>query len=457
VLLGFDLRTRKPLFLDGWGLRASGDLNGLVMRVDGMRSAGKSTFMKALTLRIMGLQAGLNADGYPNSLRVRITDQKAEGGKPEYDALTRLLQSEVIRPVEDGLKINPFDPSMGDLISMLETSVNLAETVIGRALKGFEPLAHQVAVAKMYRDFRDVSSLEVLESIFMRLTLEDVEAYFRDNSHVLVAELTNSLQEKPQLMDQLRLLIDRPNNLPREQFQEDAARQAAAISRLTKGEYGGFFGRGMSIRSLLAQQVATIDRTGMSPRVRTIFEALMWRWQTWALQHNDTSLIPHVNIGDEAQESYGSLMFLRFYDDYVRKARAFHTWDIQATQFSGSLDMTGAEGSEERQLAKNIGLGVSMRIIGKQPNDAETLHGLTALGLSEEDASFCTGLPMGCFGLKLPDRPVVFFQMVLTSHELAVVRSDAANSAMMRRVGVYDLEDIRRSVLEAAESTTEGV
>jgi hypothetical protein len=449
MLWGIDLRTRKPLFIDGWALRDEGVLNGLVLRADGIRGSGKSTFLKVMAFRMMSLQAGRDTDGRPEAFRVRITDQKPENGRPEYERLTQALQSEVIRPIKDSRKINPFDPEMGDLFSLLETSINLAETLQGHPLTGLAPLAHQVAVSKMYFELREASSPEVLEAIFMRLTVEDVKHYYDQANAELIAQLQQRLEDRPDLMERFASLLEQPNKLPAEAFEAAASEQGAVMSRLTKGEYGVLFGQGTSMRSLLSQPVATIDRSGMSLKVRTIFEALIWRWQSWALEHDQRDLIPHLEIGDEEHDSYASLMYLRFYDDYVRKARAFHTWSMRATQFSTQLDQIGDEGSEARQLAKSISLGVSMRVIGRQQNDADVLNGLTALGLSDEDAQFCTTLPTGCFGLKIPDLPVIFFQMLLTPTELDLVQSNAATKRMMARVNVNDLPEVQARIAAA--------
>lgn len=454
VPLGPDLRTGKFLFIDGYGERESGGLNGLITRTSGVREAGKSAFLKSFALRCLGLQAGLDEDGYPLPLRARITDQRHEDGQGEYTQLTEALQSEVISPVKLG-NINPLDTEMGDEMSLLETAINLSESVLERPLRNFEPLAHQVAMAKMFYELRDKACPSLYERILRGLTIEDVNAYYERHDTALKAALADGdIDTEWELMSkELQLVFKKPSVLPARAFEQDAAQMAASMTQLLLGDYGNLFGDGISIRSMLSQPVTTIDQTGMSVKMRNIFGALMGKWQVWAMENNALDLLPHVNIGDEVQDDYKSLMWLRFYDDFVRKARAYHMWDIKATQFDGRLQSIGPEGSEQRELAKTIDLGVSMRFIFKQPKDTEVLQGLSELGFSDADAWLTTSLPQGCCALWLPDRPVVFFQYILTSLEVPLVVSNFANKRMMQRANVWSFEEIQRRAEEVGSVT----
>lgn len=454
IPLGPDLRTGKFLFIDGYGEREDDQLNGLITRVSGIRGSGKSTFLKTFSFRALGLQAGLDEFGYPLSLRCRITDQRHENGQGEFTEVTEALQSEVISPVKLG-NINVFDTSMGDELSLLETAINLSESVLDRRLRDFEPLAHQVAMAKMFQDeFRAKACPSLYERILRGLTIEDVDAYYERYDTALKTVLKGDIDAEWELVDKnLQLLFKRPAVLPIQAFQQDAAQMAASMTQLLYGDYGNLFGDTVSLRDMLSQPVTTIDQTGMSVKMRNIFSSLMGKWQVWAMENNVLDLLPHVNIGDEVQDDYKSLMWLRFYDDFVRKARAYHMWDIRATQFDSRLQTLGPEGSEQRELAKTIDLGVSMRFIFKQARDTEVLQSLSNLGFSDADAWATTSLPKGCCALWMPDRPVNFFQYILTPLEYGLVQSNYANQRMMQRANVWSFEEIQRRAEEAGSIT----
>ena len=448
---GRDMRTGEKFCVDVHELRANGTLNGLIMRIDGQRGAGKSAMMKSLALRMLGTQAGLDpVTRLPLPLHARIVDQKPEDGAPEYGELTEALRTKVIKPVEEG-KINPLDATMGDEVSLLELAINLSETVLGRPLQRHEPLAHQIAVSKMFHDYHGESSPDVLEGLLRTLDEDDKDHYYRAHDEQLMRKLKERGNLDPELIVRLDAVLHRPHNIPMDVLRADAAQMATSMGRLLRGDFGGIFGGGISMREMLSQQIATIDRTGMNQKAKVIFDALMWRWQTWALDHNDQTLIPHLNIGDEEADSYQSLMYLRFYDEFQRKARAFHTWDMRAVQVSSQLARAGSEGSEIRELAKSIDRGVAIRVIGKQlENDEEILHDITRLGVSDLDAWMCTQLDTGCFGLKLGDLPMMFFQYLLTEPEKEIVKSNKAAQRMNERTDVHRLATIEERLEKLA-------
>jgi hypothetical protein len=451
------------LLIDGWGWREPGDngeppeVNGLVARCGGLRESGKSTLMKSLAIRLPGMQAGLDDSRYPLTFRERITDQRFEGEAGEYTDLTEALRSKVIHPMELG-GINCLDSAMGDELSLLETAINLSETVRGRQLTGYQPLAHQVAMHKMYNtERRAVAGPNLYERILRGLTIEDAWEYDRTRDESLKKRLEWRAGDNPGLLKQLNLDFNATSVISKENFESDAGEMAASFSQLLHGDYGSLFGDKISLSNLLGQEVTTVYQSGMSIKMRNVFDALMGKWMVWAMENNRPDMIPHLNIGDEAQDSYKSLMWLRFYDDYVRKARSYHMWDIRSTQFEGRLRTIGPAGSEQRELAETIDLGVSMRFIGKQPKDADILESLTDMGFSDEDAWFTTNLPQGCFALKLPDRPAVFFQHIVTEVESRLIKTNRSNERMMNRANVWSFEEIRRRALEmGTEEVREG-
>jgi hypothetical protein len=460
---GRDLRTGEKLCVDVQALRLDGTLNGLIMRNIGIRGAGKSAWQKSISFRMLAAQAGLDESGYPLPMHIRIIDQKPEDGEPEYEEESKALRTKVTKPAKEG-KLNPLEAAMGDEVSLLEVAINLSETVLGRRLQRHEPLAHQIAVSKMYHEYQAESSPEVLEGFLRTLDEEDKNAYYAQHDAMLIAKLRERAKLQPQLIDQLQASLARPHNIPMDALQADAAQMATSMGQLLRGEYGGIFGGGNSMREMLSQRIATIDRTGMNPKARVIFDALMWRWQSWALDNNDQTLIPHLSIGDEEADSYQSLMYLRFYDEFQRKARAFHTWDMRAVQVNSQLAMAGAEGSETRELAKSIDRGVSIRVWGRQLEDDEVLQDITRHGTSDLDAWMCTQLDVGCFGVKFGEWPMIFFQHLLTPTERGIVQTNRAAQRMNERTNVHQLPAVEerlkklatiREEREAAEPPTE--
>lgn len=449
VPLGPNPRTGKIVFIDPPHWREADEetgsepvSNGLIGRVDGVREGGKSTFLKSLCIRLFGMQAGLDERGHPRQFRERVTSNRQEGGQDEYKLLNDAMRGKHFSPTDLG-HINPFDIDMGDEISMLETAINLSESVIGHKLVRYQPLAHQVAMAAMHRKY-EVTSPNILAAILSTQTLADVNEYYELHNRRLISKLEGQLKDKPRLLEQLQVLLGKPQVIPAAQFEEDSATMAASMNQLLHGDYGNLFGDEVSLSSLLSEPFVTIDQSQMSVKMRNIFDALMGKWMVWAMDNDRTDLIPHFNAGDEAQESYKSLMWLRFQDDFVRKARSYPTFDLRSTQYSSRLQELGDATSEERKLAETINLGVSIRFIGKQPDDDNVMQSLHHLGFSDYDAEMTKRYPQGRFALKLPGRKPVVFDHKLVPLEVPVIQSNIASKRMNERVNVWTLEEFRR-------------
>lgn len=454
IPLGPDVKTGKFLMIDPYKLREPDEetdrppeVNGLIGDLDGVREAGKSAFMKSLSVRAYGMQAGLDENGYPKEFRTRINSQRQEAGADEYEKVCQEMRGMKVSPLE--LKrINVLDGSMGDEVSLLNTAINLAETDLNRLLQGFEPLAHQVAMATMWRDYRDEVGLTLYQSLLSNQTVEDAEAYYTEHNNRLIKKMEAKLIDKPKLLKQLQLRLARPATIPKEQFEHDSAAMGATMLRLLHGDYGNLLGDDVNMRDFLSHPFLVIDQTQMNQKQRNIFNGVMADWMVYAMDHNMPELVPHLSLGDESQDDRKSLMWLRGHDNFVRKARSYHTWDIRATQYTSRLTSIGTAGSEERELAKTISLGTSMRLIGRQPDDTDVLHSLCELGFSNFDAYATTQYPTGRFALKLPDRRPIVFDYILSPLEVPLVASNKATKDMLKRTNVWDAMKIRDHVAQ---------
>lgn len=452
IPLGPEVRTGKFLFLDQYGLRESNpaerkhpEVNGLICELDGVREAGKSAFMKSFGVRAYGMQAGLDEDGYPIEFRTRISSQRQEAGSDEYDRTCKAMHGRKISPMELG-RINALDATLSDEVGMLNTAINLAETDLGRRLQGLEPLAHQVAMATMWHEYGESSDLVIYEQLLRNQTIEDAHAYYTEHNRRLAAKMEEKLKDKPKLLEQLQLRLERSVNIPQHEFERDSATMAATMHRLLYGDYGNLLGDEVFMRDFLGDPFLVIDQSQMTPRQRNIFNALIGDWMVHAMDHNMPELVPHLSMGDESQDDRKSLMWLRNHDNFVRKARSYHTMDIRATQYQTLLRSMGAPDSEERKLAEAISLGTSMRIVGKQPNDADVLDALCKQGFSNFDAELTTTFDTGRFALKLPKRKPIVFDYVLTPLEEPIVASNDATKKMLQRTNVWDAMKIRDHV-----------
>jgi energy-coupling factor transporter ATP-binding protein EcfA2 len=437
VWLGIDMFTRKPVLFDPWRLKLQGKIHSTVFLVLGEKGSGKTTLMQSVAARLMARQAGINGNGEPISMRTRIHDRKREGGDPEYKSLTEHMMSEVVS-LNRAASINIFDPSMkmGEW-DILETAVNVCEFANNDVpLQDFQPLALQVAVHRMLREFPELMSPEVLRLLLWNLNKKDVDDYYQRQNRQVADMFREMIADAPadsrlDLERQLEFMDVSSTNVPESKFRDDAALVASYLNRLLAGDFGRIIGGNNSLRSLLSTNMGTWDWTGVNDKARTVVESMLWKWQEVALNNNDLELIPHINIGDEEHEAFYNLMYLRFRSAAIKKARQIHTADFRATQYLPDLTNAGDEGSEKRTLASGIVRGTGLLFIGKQPNDPEVLRSLARYFRSKQDLSYLTQLPVGCFAVASQDRPPIFYRHVLTDTEYGLFQSDAAAKSMV--------------------------
>jgi hypothetical protein len=444
-----------------------------------MRETGKSAFWKSMGILLPGIQAGLTQEalGTIKSLqngahrpiteqdldifRVQFIDQKPEQGAGEYGRLREAMFGNVIRPGVDGY--NPFDPSMSDLLGMTEIAINLAETAEKRALVNYEPLALQIAVSTMYSNARQLCGPELLISILSGLSDEEIFDFQKQGKQRLQSMVNNRremlaseareqhLDDVPAGFAYVESLVSRDvteSNIDPAAVRRDAGLMAAAMTRLTQGDFGRITGDAPSVREQLRSHLLVVERLNMSPAASIVWDGIWAKWQTQMIEQNQTSYIPNLRVGDEEADAYNSIMYLRFRDEQSRKSRAIKTWNVNLVQFGERLAHAGDPESETRKLARAIQLGISQRIIGAMPYDDDVLDGLTQYGMSDADAHTITGLPVGCFAYKAMNKSVVFFQHILTSVAAKIVPSNAATEEVLDRYNVWSFEEVQRRATE---------
>ncbi|HVS58592.1 MAG TPA: hypothetical protein VHD60_02510 [Candidatus Saccharimonadales bacterium] len=453
IPLGIDLRTRRIVYFDPWMLKRDGFINATLFLVEGEKGGGKSTLMKSLGVRLSMMQAGINPmNSEPQFMRVRVHDRKPEDGEPEYKRLTDFLHSQIVS-LNRSASINLFDPAMKmDEADLLETAVNVCEMASGQPLRGFPLLALQVGVYRMLTEFAEAASPEILEHILRGLNSTDIGSYYWAHNERVAAQLQTKFSSESPIVKALLGNVGH-HNIPAQEFERDAALVASYIGRILRGDFGHIFGGQESLRDMLSQPMVTFDWTGLNEKARSMLAAMMWKWQTVALANNDLDLIPHISFRDEEHEAFRNLMYVRFMADSVTKARAYHTAEFISTQDELKLTTSGEEGSEIRRLTESIRRGIDTRFITRLPQDDAVLHHMSQLGISDLDLHMLTRLPVGCFGLKVPDRPILFFQHILTPSEYPLIQTDSANTRMTVRTPVLSTDELQRWVVQNGRTT----
>lgn len=458
AFLGYDMRTGQAVFMDFQLLKKLSIIHSAVILILGFKNHGKSALVKSLALRLLALQAGINPEtNLPTEARARLHDRKPEQGRGEYAPVADHMLCDTVSLAKEG-SLNLFDPLMGmNELDIIEVAINVAESISGERLPRYQPLAIQVGTHKMMSSsLIEIASPEVLEAILRSLTLSDVDDYYEYANTTLTSMYDKQIEENPALMQQLTLTLKQEHNIPEIAFREDAGLASAYFGRLLRADYGNLFGGNRSLRGLMTAPMTNIDWTGVTGKPAELLEAMMFKWQKIALERNDKELIPHLNVADEEHSALKNLMHARFRDEYVRKARAYETTDIQLTQYLTDLTRVGEDKSELRDLGQSINKGVGVRFFGRQSSDDDTLQETTRLGVSDEDAYFTTQLPVGCWGIQIPDQKIRWVQHTLLPAEWPLIDTNKANKTVTNRVAVSSLDHIQKRI-ESLGSITIGV
>lgn len=456
IPVGLDLRTRKVVMFDPWELKLRSIISGMIFLSLGERDTGKSTQLKTLMIRSMGLQATIDKlTGNPEPMRARLHGRKREGNEDEMAPTNNFLRGTLLR-LKDVSSLNLFDPSMGLAEwDMLEIAINIAEYSLGRELTGFQPLALQVGVHNMLKLSPEKICLETLERIVRTSSIEDIDAYFKDVDTKTDAMLKSAVVEnQPGVLTETKFTERKPHRVPAADYERDASSGAAALNRVIagRGDYGNTFGGTGSLRNYLQDPMLTLDWNGMGLRPRGLLEAMLQKWQAMAADRNDTSLIPHLNGSDEASEAMTSVAYSRFRVKNIIASRAYHTADYELAQNELQITEAGEEGTELRKNGRQISLGVGARWVFRQPENDAVLHGLhQTTGMSDQDLNYTTRMPNHCTALCIPNRPAVFMQWFITPTEVNLVGTNSAVESMSERVHVTSLDTYRERVRNLQE------
>lgn len=457
VWLGVDLDTGEHLFIDPWLLKHHGLVNSLMTMVLGQKGRGKSTLAKVLCMRLFSLAA---SNGH---LSIRLNNLKPEDGKAEYQGLSDHFRSTVVTLRNQ--QINIFDRRMlSEETDLLDVAVNVSEFSAGHPLQRYEPLALQVGMYRMLRDYDAMVSPEVLEGLLRRLDHRDVEEYYaavdgrlqqslgRHFSNEALSRLgPDERQRRSEMWSRLTNELTRPHHLDLAKFQHDASLTSSYLGRVIHGDMGKLFGGRGSLRPLLTQPATTLDWTGLNTKSTSLMRSLMWKTQTAALVQNDREVIPHLDIDDEDHGSWNNLIYARSKAEYHKIARAFPTMNLQLTHRLADYKSVGEAGSEQRQKATNMLRDIDIWFVGRQNDDHETLRDIQeTLGFSKPDAKQLTRLQTGQFALKIGDLKPIFFQLVLVPSEIPVVKTDRATARMVDRTMTANSPEVRRRLEQAA-------
>ncbi len=445
IPLGYDLRTGKPVMFFPWSL----DTHSTTFQIEGEKNAGKSTFMKVVMPRLLGLQAS-DPYGNPTLMRGRINSRKSEQGVAEFAPLTEALAS----PVYDiGLQgsINLFGLFRHEA-DLIEVAINIAQEIGGASLP---PQASSVAIMVAMRQIMtqtpEIVSPVVLEAVLRNLNIKDFEEYHRDNRVAALKQFETELTERPGLLNSLSIELPRYGDIDASYLH--AARYAAdCFAQLVHGNYGRAFGGTNSLYDVLSQQVVTLNWENMPENAQVILEAVLLKAEASAIvqakrdigEGRDLSgIIPHVNMSDEEGGAMKSLMHARFMAEKQNKSRAYPTADFRAVQYYGQITNAGDEGSELRGLAQEIENGVGCRIIFRQPSDTNFLERFSRLGMSDPDVELLPQLGRGQAFLLLRDHPPLLFQTVITETELPLVQTNSARANMVNAVPVWSSKEFQ--------------
>ncbi len=426
--LGYYLGSGRRFHFDPPQLMLNGDTDSLVASIYGNKNSGKSTLMKSLAVSVCSTQSGLPNDpsgcDMPYS-RMRSNDRKVnleaadfEGPlRGEFAPLMDYLVGETVSLANHG-RINPFDRQVFSAISELaEVAHLLAIGVTGRDLDIYEMTAISVAMHVMATEGK--VTLERLVPILAAPSRSDVEAYVKS-------------VEFGEGRDNIAILTD---DQLFHTYCDASSRMAFAFKELMGGVYGELFGGERSLYEVLAKDIVNLDWTGVPDKGSDLLETLVYKMQSTAMRKK-LPITVDIMINDEEGTRIKSLAHGLSFGQYVREARAFRTFSVQATQFS--TDMDNLEGPL-RKIGREIDAGTDIRIYGRQSADGETLESITRNRVTMEDALQTTILPRSCWGIKVKNRPMQFIQHIVPPSLLEVIETNRANKLAAARINTASL------------------
>jgi hypothetical protein len=418
--LGFYMGTREPFPFDPPQMMADGRIESQVAIAFAKKNHGKTTLAKTLVLRLGGVSAG----GRPT--RIFADDHRRNNGVPEWRILAHKLGC---KEIEFEQKLNLFDPGFG-----LSTSEYFAIAVDayshsndGRPLVGHQPFALQMAVEKIFTDYRNYACIELLPMILRSQTYEDAQKYYQ----TMDSELLESL-ELDEMPPELKQLADRTINLSSREFLNDSNLVAERFARLLKGDFGKKFGGRGSLAKAMSQLAVFTDYSGLDDGVIALMQSFFWRVKKHAQQYRNRDFMYHIEVHDENYKLWNYLSYAQSMSDFIKQARAFETFLMMLTHRPKDYLSVGEPGSKQRQLATNMLDDVSIVFVGRQSKKA-ALDLAERYDLTPHDVQMLTSLNPGSWGVIIGTEPIVYIDMPLTAIEHEIVASNAAVHSMLDR------------------------
>lgn len=439
VPIGIDMMTRQLVYFDPWYLKSIGAIHSAQGLFIADKGIGKSATMKILTVRLGMLSAGYQA------MRMSVNDHKNEGEQMEYTPLIETIGAKVFTMAN--MRVNPLDhhlcPKLSNLIDMASMLCGFSSGQLDVIAK----TALRVAVYRMYRMPKELWSLSLLHAIVRSMTLDDVDAYFRESSRILSEEQHERLKQLrlDALSNQYAEVESREFSIDQQDVIHAAARVYHMLDDLVSGEDANLFGTSNGLYEMYTQRANGKNWSGLTARGETIMRTLDAKIKSYAIENRDYRLIAHLELDDERHRSIGNLANARASAYFSKVARAVPTCNISATHRLSDL-RKGGFGSEAYNLGDSIINDMGFVMIGRQRNSKaiiDELHEKYRLTAVQRD--YLPALPPYCFMFKLGEEfEPTFVRIFATPKELSIIQTDSANESMLSRPDVMSPDDLQQ-------------
>jgi hypothetical protein len=322
VLMGTDLDTGTPFHYDPFELYARGVITSPNMVILGLVGRGKSTVVKTLLYRSLGLLA--SPGGQPRF--AAIADPKGE-----YEPLARTLGMTQLEFMVGGsnTRLNPLDPgpvrhgSLADLASRRTHMVTaLTAGVLERSLRQIEDAVLSWAIDDLTRNWTD------------RPGLADVIALLNDPTDAMVIRSGTS----------------------RRALLQDCRDARLALERLVSGPLAGMFDGDSSVTIDWKGRGVVIDLSGVTntkEQPLVMIAATGWLQQLLAIPESDT--VPRrYQVLEEIWALLGNPQVARYYQACQKLSRTYGVANIAVAHRLEDLTAQTDDGT----AAAKIGAGL---------------------------------------------------------------------------------------------------